>query len=94
MRAWKGPGDRVHQFAAVLFTGVVGAVVDEDLDGDTDLRGGQADAFGHRHAREHVLDERGQFVVKGSDFGADGFQHRIADDADRPGSTDDFGHGE
>ncbi len=54
---------RVAHDAAMDGAGVVGAVEDEDRQVDPDLAGGETDAVGGVHRRDHVGDQRAQLVV-------------------------------
>ncbi len=64
---------------------VVGAVVDEDLQVDADLVGGQAHALGGALAGEHVVDELRQRVVELGDVLALLVEHGVADHGDGAG---------
>ena len=63
---------------------VVGAVVDEDREVDTDLAGGEPDAVGGVHRGDHVGGERAQLVVVRRDGAGRTVHHGLAPARHRP----------
>lgn len=73
---------------------VVGDINDGEAEGDSDLRGGEADALGSHHCFEHMVDQLGDFGGHFGDRPAALAEDRVAvlDDIEDHGAAPLVGH--